>query len=53
MTEDKDARITRLLGLLEQAKEFVEMVANAGHPEMGRTIYANIVLAKIEKEKAK
>ena len=50
--EAKDERITHLLGLLDQAKESIAWVAS-GPLDMGRTLYAKILLAKIEKEEAK
>lgn len=52
MTEDKDARITRLLGLLEQAEEVVDWFLNSPteHVETYFYFQAEILKAKIEKE---
>ena len=50
-----DARIARLLGLLEQAEEIVDWVLNP-KDELNYTVFASlaaILKAKIEKEKAK
>lgn len=53
----RDDKITRLLGLLEQAKPIVNWVAGrpcAEHePPYADVLLAQHVLAKIEKEKAK
>ena len=52
MSEAKDARITRLLGLLDQATELITLAVDERF-YLSSKIQAEIVLAKIEKEKAK